>query len=242
MSHNIEAILLDTGNTMRTVSKDPAFQYGARKQIVELIGTKDSPDKFCDRLDERYEAYKKWAKENHVQASEKVLWTRWMLPDFPVEKLTPLIGKLTRLWIDQGGHRIPRPDVKPTVIELNKRGYILGIIANTISETEIPNWLETDGLKQYFKAIVLSSKLGIRKPNPEVYLEAARQAGVEPARCAYVGDNPSRDIQGARLAGYGVVVILLESATLNKEPPKVKERPDSIIYRFGDLLNFFPPR
>jgi HAD superfamily hydrolase (TIGR01662 family) len=241
MSHNIDAIFLDTGNTMRTVSKDLAFQYGARKQLAKLLGSTDSPDAFCNRLDEHYEAYKKWAKETQTQASEKDLWTRWMLPDFPAEKITLLIGKLTRLWIDQGGHRVPRSDVKPTVIELSKRGYILGIIANTISETEIPDWLEADGLRQYFKALVLSSKLGIRKPNPEVYLEAARQAGVEPARCAYVGDNPVRDVPGAKSAGFKMVVILIEPVTLNKEPPKVKERPDFIIYKFGDLLNIFSP-
>jgi putative hydrolase of the HAD superfamily len=242
MSHNIDAIFLDTGNTMRLVSKDTAFQYDARKQIVKLLGSTDSPDAFCNRLDERYEAYKKWAKENQVQASENDLWTRWMLPDFPARILTPLVGKLTHLWIDQGGHRTPRPEVKPTVAELYKRGYILGIIANTISETEIPNWLETDGLSQYFKAMALSSKLGIRKPNPEIFLDAARQAGVDPVRCAYVGDNPVRDVPGARAAGYKMIVILVEPATLNKEPPKVKERPDYIIYNFGDLLNIFQSR
>jgi HAD superfamily hydrolase (TIGR01662 family) len=242
MSRNIEAIFLDTGNTMRTIEKDPSFQYSARKQIAKLLGTTDSPDDFCDRLREGYNAYKKQAKETLVEASLEDIWTRWMLPDFPAEKIAPLAEKLTRLWLDQIGHRVPRPDVKPTVIELSKRGYILGIISNTMYDRNITDWLEADGLTQYFKALVLSSRLGIRKPNPGIYLEAARQAGVELARCAYVGDNPSRDIQGARLAGFKLVVILLEADTLKKEPPKVKERPDIIIYKFNELLNIFPPR
>ena len=65
------------------------------------------------------------------------------------------------------------------MIELHRRGYILGIIANTITETEIPDWMEADGLTPYFKAVVLSSKVGTRKPNPEIYWEAARRVGHE---------------------------------------------------------------
>ncbi len=242
MSRNIDAIFLDTGNTMRITAKDPAFQYSIRRKLVELAGAKESPDDFFRRLDDRYESYKKWARETLVQVTEADLWTRWMLPEFPAEKIAPHAGRLTRLWIDHGGHRIPRPDAKQTLIELHKRGYVLGIIANTASTTEIPEWLEADGLKPYFKAVILSSQLGIRKPNPEVYLEAARRAGVEPGRSAYIGDNPSRDIQGARSAGFKMVVILLEAATLKKEPPKVKERPDHIIHECRDLLTIFPPR
>ena len=68
---------------------------------------------------------------------------------------------------------IPRSDVCKVVLELSDRGYLLGIIANTITETEIPDWLEADHLTDYFKTVVLSSKLGIRKPNPEIYWEVS---------------------------------------------------------------------
>lgn len=240
MSQKIQAIFLDTGNTMRIKEKDPAFQNQARKQIVKLLGTQESPDILCNQLGERYEAYKRWAKETLIQASETELWTRWMLPDFPAETIASQVGKLTRLWLNQDGRRILRSDVKPTIIELHKRGYILGIIANAISETEIPEWLEADGLAKYFKSVILSSKFRRRKPDPYIYLEAARTAGIEPECCAYVGDNPSRDIEGARQARFGKVLIMLEQDTLKKEPPKGKHRPDGIISEFSGLLNFFP--
>jgi putative hydrolase of the HAD superfamily len=170
------------------------------------------------------------------------LWTKWLLPGYPTGKIAPLAGKLTRLWRDHDGRRVPRPDVRPTVIELHKRGYILGIIANTITETEIPDWMESDGLTGYFKAVVLSSKVRIRKPNPEIYWEAARRVGVEPAKCAYVGDNPVRDVEGTQRAGFGMMIILLEPATLAKEPPTGEVKPDHIIRETSELLDIFPPR
>jgi len=242
MNHEIKAIFLDHGNTLRVVVKDEPFQAQARQQIATLVGVQESPEAFSERLAERYKVCRKRAKETLIEASEKELWTRWMLPDFPADKVAPLSGKLTRLWRARDGRRVARPDAKQVVIELSKRGYCLGIIANTITETEIPDWLEEAGLVQYFETVILSSIFGRRKPGPEIYLEAARKAGVDPARSAYVGDNPSRDILGARLAGFGMVIILMEPATLEKEPPTGEEKPDLIIHELSELLDIFPAR
>lgn len=242
MNRDIEAIFIDVGNTMRIVVKDDAFQAQARQQLVTLVGAQESPEAFCERLNERYQVYRKWAKETLIEASERELWTRWMLPDFPADKIAPLAGKLTRLWRDRDGRRVPRPDVKRVVVELSRRGYCLGIIANTITETEIPDWLEEDGLTEYFETVVLSSKAGYRKPGPEIYLEAARRAGVDPARSMYVGDNPSRDILGARQAGFGMVIILMEPATLEKESPTGENKPDLVIHSLSELLDICPAR
>lgn len=242
MSPDIEAIFLDVGNTLRVVVSDEAFQAHARQQLVELVGAQESPEDFVEKLEARYQVLRKRAKETLIEASEKEMWTRWMLPEYPVDKIAPLSGRLTRLWRDCDGRRVPRPDVKKVVIELSKRGYVLGVIANTITETEIPDWLEEDALTGYFKTVVLSSKIGYRKPRPEIYLEAAKRIGVEPARSMYLGDNPSRDILGARLAGFGMVIILMEPATLKKEPPTGDSKPDLIIHELSELLDIFPAR
>jgi len=242
MQKDIEAILLDVGNTMRIVIKDEAFADQAKQQLVELTGAQETPDAFHKNLEERYKVLRKQAKEKLIEASEKEMWTKWMLPDFPAETIAPLSGKLTRLWRDCDGRRVPREDVRETVIELSKRGYLLGIIANTITETEIPDYLETDGLTGYFKAVVLSSKLGIRKPNPEIYWEAARRMGVEPAKCIYVGDNPVRDVEGTRAAGYGMFILFFEPATQAKEPSSGEIKFDHTIRAMKDLLDIFPPR
>lgn len=242
MKPDIEAIFLDVGNTLRIVLKDEAFMAQARQQIAAIIGTPMTPEAFVEMLETRYQVLRKRAKQQLIEASEKEMWTQWMLPDFPAEKIAPLSGKLTRLWRDCDGRRVPRDDVKATVIELNRRGYILGIIANTITETEIPDYLEEYGLTDYFKTVVLSSKVGIRKPNPEIYWEAARSVGVEPAKCVYVGDNPVRDVEGTRAAGYGMMILILEPDTLKKEPPTGEVTPDYTIREIKELLTIFPPR
>ncbi len=242
MKPDIEAIFLDVGNTLRIVLPEPEFMAQAKKDLMTLVGVQEPEDVFFARLEARWKIYRKQSKESLLEASEKELWTLWLLPDYPAEKIAPLSGRLTRLWRDHDGRRVPRPDVTHVVIELDRRGYKLGIIANTITETEIPDWMETDGLTGYFKSVVLSSKVRIRKPNPEIYWEAARRLGVEPSKCVYVGDNPVRDVEGAQRAGFGMVIILVEPDTLKKEPPTGEHKPDYFIQTCTELLDIFPER
>jgi putative hydrolase of the HAD superfamily len=242
MNNTIEAIFLDVGNTLRIVIEDHDFIAQAKKDLMALVGAKEAEETFFKNLETRWKIYRQQSKETMLEASEKELWTRWLLPDYPAEAIAPLSGKLTRLWRDHDGRRVPRPDVKKVVIELNQRGYQIGVIANTITETEIPDWMESEGLTKYFKTVVLSSKVKIRKPNPEIYWEAARRIGIKPAHCAYVGDNPVRDVEGCREAGFGLMILLLEPATLAKEPPRGEHTPNYTIQSCSELLDIFPPR
>jgi putative hydrolase of the HAD superfamily len=240
MNHDIEAIFLDMGNTLRILVKDEPHQAQARQQMAALVGAQEAPHVFCAQLDARYKIYRKWAFETLVEASEKELWTRWLLPDFPREKIAPLSGELTYLYRQSMGRRVMQRDSRQVIVELSQRGYCLGIISNVITEREIPDWLEEEGLTPYFKSVLLSSVFGRRKPDPAIYLEAARRAGVDPARCVYVGDNPSRDVVGTRQAGFGMVIIMMEPAELEREPPAGENRPDLIIHEFSQLLDHFP--
>lgn len=242
MKPPIEAIFLDVGNTLRIVIEDQVFMAQARKDLMTLIGAQESEDALFGRLESRWKTYRTQSKGTLLEASEKELWTQWLLPDYPSDIISPLAGKLTRLWRDHDGRRVPRPDVNAVVKELHRRGYLLGILANTITETEIPDWMEAEGITQYFKTVVLSSKVQLRKPNPEIYWEAARRIGVEPCRCAYVGDNPIRDVEGCQAAGFGMMILFWEPATLAKEPQSGEHSADCVITSCSELLNIFPPR
>ena len=242
MTPDIEAIFLDVGNTLRIVVEDPEFQQQAKDDLMTLVNATDTPQVFFEKRDIRWKAYRSLAKKSLLDASEMELWTQWLLPDYPVEIIAPNVSRLTRLWRDHDGRRVAREDVKDTLAELDRRGYKLGIIANTITETEIPDWMISDGVTAYFKTVILSSKVRIRKPDPAIYLLAARVMGVEPAKCAYLGDNPIRDVEGTQAAGFGMMVLIEEPATLAKEPQSSDLKPDHIIKEIKQLLDIFPPR
>jgi HAD superfamily hydrolase (TIGR01549 family) len=240
MTQKIEAIFLDLGNTLRILVKDPEHMARARQRIVELVRSDEDPATFVARLDERYKVYRKWAFENLREASESEMWTRWLTPDFSPETIAPLSGELTYQFRQSMGRRVVVDGGREVVEELQQRHYILGIISNLIGTREIPEWLEAENFAPYFKAVVLSSELGIRKPDPAIYLEAALRAGVEPASCAYVGDNLKRDVTGARAAGFGMVIIMISPQDLAESTLTDENRPDLIVHGFKELLDVFP--
>jgi putative hydrolase of the HAD superfamily len=242
MTLDIEAVFIDLGNTLRRLVKDQDHMARARQEITRLVGTREDPLAFCAKLDERYKVYRKWAFENLTEAPEAELWTRWLVPEFPAERIAPLGGELTFQFRQSMGRRVVVEGGREVVVELEKRGYTLGIISNLIGTREIGEWLEVDGFSPYFKSVVLSSVFGKRKPDPAIYLEAARRAEVEPVHCAYVGDNLKRDVTGTRLAGFGMIVIMISPEELAGETITDENRPDLIIHEFRQLLEIFPGR
>jgi HAD superfamily hydrolase (TIGR01509 family) len=66
--------------------------------------------------------------------------------------------------------------------------------------------LELSGLASKFQATVSSEEVARGKPAPDVYLEAARRLGVEPALAAAVEDSES-GIRSAAAAGMRVIAI-----------------------------------
>ena len=237
----INTIFFDVGNTLRIVLKDPEFASKAEADLMELVGTTEEHDAFFAKLEERWKKYRKHSKKSLMDVSEMELWTQWMLPDYPANEIGKNSARLTRLWRDHDGRRVARDDVKSTVEELYKRGYTLGIIANTVTETEIPDWMCTDGVVEYFKAVLLSAKVRLRKPDPAIYHLAEKAVGKAPEECAYVGDNPVRDVEGTHDAGWAMMIRIDEPTSEKAPEGDPRYICDHVIKNLSELLDIFPP-
>ena len=242
MNCNIDTIFFDVGATLRYVVEDPEFAAEAERQLMELVGATEEHDVFFEKLEANWKAYRKRAKSVLLDVSEMELWLQYLLPDYPAERVAPHAARLTRLWRDHDGRRLAHEGVVDTLRELKRRGYKLGIIANTITETEIPDWMCEAGVADCFRTVILSSKVRLRKPDPAIYLLAARCAESIPENCAYVGDNPVRDVEGALDAGYGCMVLFEDAGTADREGTAPKRLPDYRIHAIPELLDLFPPR
>lgn len=243
MNPNIDTIFFDVGNTLRIVLKEQDFIDRAEAGLMELIQTSEPHDQLFAKLEERWSRYRKLSKSTLLDASEGELWTQYMLPDYEPNLIFANAPRLTRLWRDHDGRRVARPDAVETIKALHARGYKLGIIANTVTETEIPDWMASDGVAQCFTTTILSSKVRLRKPDPAIYHLACRCIRSKEENCAYVGDNPVRDVEGTQAAGFGMMIRIDESDTLNREKASGKEfTPDHVITALSQLLDIFPTR
>ena len=84
-------------------------------------------------------------------------------------------------------------DVNPSLSKLYSNGMRLGIISNGFEE-EIHDILKRASIdSSLFNPIVGLDTFSCEKPNPKVFEETARLAGLSPNECAFVGDKLDRD-------------------------------------------------
>lgn len=86
----------------------------------------------------------------------------------------------------------------PLVMESSRR-FKIGVISNGFPDVQYRK-LDTLGLRKAFTCIVLSEEIGIRKPDPRIFRQAAGLLGVPCPACLYVGDSYNSDIVGAKAA------------------------------------------
>ncbi|TMS59900.1 phosphoglycolate phosphatase [Imbroritus primus] len=92
----------------------------------------------------------------------------------------------------------------PDVLEaLQAAGMPWGIVTNKNSRFTEPLVTQI-GLRQHAAAIVSGDTTPHAKPHPAPLLHAAAAAGLDAARCVYIGDD-LRDIQAGRAAGMTTI-------------------------------------
>ena len=250
MTSNIEAICFDVGGTLRATIKSETNSLDYVRNLQAYLGESGDPEFFLVKMRKREKAYRHWCKKTLNELPETGLWTKFMLPDHPVDFVRENAVTLNQMWRASRNNQI-FPDAVATIKTLAQRGYKLGIISNTTSSVEAPNMLAENGLTQYFDPVILSCVFGRRKPHPSLFLEAARSIGILPQNCAYVGDNLARDLIGARQAGFGEVVIINRQGYQAdefdpdddfQEETITEMQPDHRIGRLSDLLDVFTVR
>lgn len=232
----IKGVFFDLGGTLRIAEDVPEHQNKARDRMAELAGF-DDPIAFIEMVEKRYEPYRDWALSENKECGDYDLWAKWLLPEFPEEKLREICHEMTYQYRQFKGLRHVVDGGVEVIKTLHAKGYKLGIISNLIGEYEIYDWLKSDGLDPYFDAVILSSVCHIRKPDPEMYLMGCRELGLKPEECASVADNLNRDITGAKAAGIGANILFISPAKLAKKTITDENRPDYIVHRFLDVLD-----
>lgn len=96
-------------------------------------------------------------------------------------------------------------DVIPALNDLRAKGYRLAVLSNFDSRLE--DLLQNLDLAHYFDAIHISSRMGVEKPNPEIFQRALKEHGVTPEQAFHIGDRVEADIDGALRAGIEAALI-----------------------------------
>ena len=110
------------------------------------------------------------------------------------------------------GHYLADLRLRPGAIDLLEdligRNVPLALLTNGPSDMQRAA-VAALGLEPYFAAILVSGDedVAARKPSPRIFALACARLGSNPGETLMVGDDPAKDIEGARSAGlaaYGV--------------------------------------
>ncbi len=80
----------------------------------------------------------------------------------------------------------------------------VGILTNGFVEVQQAKLRQFPWLSSASKAVVISEEVGVLKPDPRLFAEAAKRAGMQPAHILYVGDSFTSDVHGGVGAGWQV--------------------------------------
>ena len=63
-----DTIFFDVGNTLRIVVPDKEFSDAAERELMELVGATEPHDVFFEKLEKRWEIYRKTVKKTLLDA------------------------------------------------------------------------------------------------------------------------------------------------------------------------------
>jgi HAD superfamily hydrolase (TIGR01509 family) len=119
----------------------------------------------------------------------------------PDEISDAVVARLEQIYRE----RLPLLDGAVEAVERLAQRWPLGLASSSNREI-IDLFLELSGLARFFEVTLSSEEVPRGKPNPDVYLEAARRLGAGPEACVAVEDS-SNGINAARAAGMAVIAL-----------------------------------
>ena len=122
-------------------------------------------------------------------------------------------------------------DTVSTLEALKKRGIKLGMLTNGGSASQRDKLSNTPEIIPYFDKILIGGDLPAQKPHKIAYHAICEALDVTPREAIYVGDHPTNDVEGSKLAGLTAVWI-----PYVKPFPSGVTPPDYEIAALSDLL------
>ena len=198
---DMDGVLVDTGEA----------HYQAWRQVLAEEGVFFSPDEF-----------RRTFGMNNTSILEMLFGD---LPDpISLQRIGDRKEALFRSFMR--GNTAPMPGVLHWLRRLQQR-YIPQAVASGAPQENIEFLVDEMGIRSYFTALVSSDGMP-GKPNPMIFLEAARRLGVPPHKCVVVEDGLP-GLQAAQSAGMRCIGVT------TTHPAGALILADRVVERLDDL-------
>ena len=223
------AVLFDLYGTLidiRTDEHDPAV-WGALAQYLGYLGVVITPEELRGQYLKRVEFQLSSSPERHAEVDVFAVFRDIFAAYGRAKVSREKIIAAAMLFRSLSRRQFALFPEAAVVLRRLRERYAVGLVSDAQWVFTEPE-LAITGLRDLFEVRVISSRLGIKKPDPRLFAKALAALHVAPEHAVYVGDNPARDLVGARRAGLRCILFRpMENGT--------GERAAAAIERHADL-------
>jgi putative hydrolase of the HAD superfamily len=246
---SIRAVIFDMGGTLEDVRYDNDLRLKATRELQDLLASEGldpglALEDLYALIDSNMKKYKEQQVATEREVSPEELWTAHIFSSdhLPRQRVSVIADELSFFYENHFYARRLRDEVPSVLASLSARGYRLGVISNSIGRQTMPRNLAAYGIDRYFHPVVSSACVGWRKPNVRIFRAATDALGLGPSACAYVGDTISRDVIGARRAGFGLAIQIKSFLTDKSDQENDIEPPDAVVENLTQVIELVDGR
>lgn len=241
-------VLFDVGSTLWSSPPEDegalAFCYGRAREVLQRELADGTPP--VEALVDAVEGY--FAEWEEIWRTDASKVEQEPTPVFVAEALSRLNLQITPTTLNEftdmlletsiytARAEMPEEGMADALEALKSRGLRLACVSNAFMPAAALHRIMVEkGLGEYLDFVVSSCELGIRKPDPRIYLEALRVAGVEAGETIFVGDRVDADVVGP--ASLGMRTVLTQQYRV-EDPAGSPVQPDAVIQHLSELVDY----
>ena len=150
--------------------------------------------------------------------------------DFPYEEVKARRRVIMKEYVEKNGVE-KKKGLDELLIFLKENQYKVAVATSSnINRTEW--YLTSAGVWEYFDEVICGDMVKKGKPEPEIYLTASRQLGLEPKQCIALEDSPAGILSAMRAGCHPIFVPDLDEAD-----EQTKERAEYIVDDLSEVIH-----
>ncbi len=171
-----------------------------------LAVTGQPRDALLEQAAERADVPLTFDRDDYLDAHREHSGTASRRPVF--EALVPEdAGAITKAYREAIGDAMEPAAGAAEMLDSLQHRYQLGLLTDGPEDTQRDK-LDRLGWTETFDAVVITGPLDAPKPDPSAFMTLCKALGTEPSDTVYIGDDPHRDIEGARTAGLAAIQVV----------------------------------
>lgn len=207
----IRAVTFDFGNTLADLDTELLAQR-LQTQFQVIL----QPSALSASMDAAWGVYHHAITTGQSRHPWKTFMTALLTGGGATSNVAPMVDWL---WEEQPRYNLwrkPVPGMLDVVRSLHRRGIAVAVISN--SEGRLAELVEELGWTTDLPLVADSGRLGMEKPDPEIFRWTLEKLRCAPREVIHIGDSLPADVEGALRAGLHAVWFRGEQ---EKAPPNV---------------------